>query len=68
MAKTRSHSPAIDEATKESDMLISTTNTIEGRTIVTYYGLVTGEAILGANVFRDLFAGVRDIGGGRSGA
>ena len=49
-------------------MLISTTNTIEGRTIVTYYGLVTGEAILGANVFRDLFAGVRDIVGGRSGA
>lgn len=68
MAKTHSHSPAIDEATKESDMLISTTNTIEGRTIVTYYGLVTGEAILGANVFRDLFAGVRDIVGGRSGA
>ena len=49
-------------------MLISTTNTIEGRTIVTYYGLVTGEAILGANVFRDLFAGIRDIVGGRSGA
>ena len=68
MAKTHSHSPAIDEATKESDLLISTTNTIEGRTIVTYYGLVTGEAILGANVFRDLFAGVRDIVGGRSGA
>ena len=49
-------------------MLISTTNMIEGRTIVTYYGLVTGEAILGANVFRDLFAGIRDIVGGRSGA
>ena len=68
MAKTHSHSPPIDEATKETDMLISTTNTIEGRTIVTYYGLVTGEAVLGANVFRDLFAGVRDIVGGRSGA
>lgn len=49
-------------------MLISTTNTLQGKTIVTYHGLVTGEAILGANVFRDLFAGIRDIVGGRSGA
>ena len=49
-------------------MLLSTTSVLEGRRIVTYHGLVTGEAILGANVFRDLFAGIRDIVGGRSAA
>ena len=49
-------------------MLLSTTPTIEGRRIREYKGVVTGEAILGANVFRDLFASVRDIVGGRSGA
>jgi uncharacterized protein YbjQ (UPF0145 family) len=49
-------------------MLITTTPNIEGRRIVRYYGVVTGEAILGANIFRDLFAGVRDIVGGRSAA
>jgi len=49
-------------------MLISTTPTIEGRKIVEYYGLVTGEAILGANIFKDLFASIRDIVGGRSAA
>ena len=49
-------------------MLVTTTNTIEGRRIVEYGGLVAGEAILGANLFRDLFASVRDIVGGRSGA
>jgi uncharacterized protein YbjQ (UPF0145 family) len=47
-------------------MLLTTTNTIDGKQIVKYHGLVTGEAILGANIFRDLFAGVRDIVGGRS--
>jgi len=47
-------------------VLLTTTPTIEGKTIATYHGLVSGEAILGANVFRDLFAGVRDIVGGRS--
>ena len=47
-------------------MLITTTPTIEGKQIVEYYGLVSGEAILGANVFKDVFAGVRDIvGAGR---
>lgn len=49
-------------------MLVTTTNTIEGRRITAYKGLVAGEAILGANLFRDLFASIRDIVGGRSGA
>jgi uncharacterized protein YbjQ (UPF0145 family) len=49
-------------------MLITTTNTVEGRTITAYHGLVSGEAILGANIFKDLFAGLRDIVGGRSAA
>ena len=49
-------------------MLITTTNMIEGARIVSYYGLVSGEAILGANIFKDLFAGIRDIVGGRSAA
>ncbi|MBY0374483.1 MAG: heavy metal-binding domain-containing protein [Bryobacteraceae bacterium] len=48
-------------------MLLSTTSTIEGRTIE-YLGLVSGEAILGANIFKDFFAGIRDIVGGRSAA
>ncbi len=49
-------------------MIVTTTPSVEGRRIVAYHGIVTGEAILGANVFRDLFAGIRDIVGGRSGA
>jgi uncharacterized protein YbjQ (UPF0145 family) len=49
-------------------MLVTTTNSIEGKKIVEYKGLVAGEAILGANLFRDLFASIRDIVGGRSGA
>ena len=49
-------------------MIVSTTPTLEGRPIAEYRGLVTGEAILGANIFKDLFAGIRDIVGGRSGA
>src|SRR6187549_1780751 len=49
-------------------MLVTTTNTVEGRKIVEYRGLVAGEAILGANLFRDLFASIRDIVGGRSGS
>ena len=47
-------------------MIITTTPTIEGRTIQEYKGIVTGEAILGANIFKDIFAGIRDIVGGRS--
>lgn len=49
-------------------MLVTTTNTIEGRPVRDYKGVVTGEAIMGAHVFRDLFAGIRDIVGGRSGS
>lgn len=49
-------------------MLTTTTPTIEGYEIIEYIGLVTGEAILGANIFKDLFAGIRDIVGGRSAA
>jgi uncharacterized protein YbjQ (UPF0145 family) len=47
-------------------MLILTTPNIDGKTITTYHGIVSGEAIMGANVFRDVFARVRDIVGGRS--
>lgn len=49
-------------------MLIVTTSVIEGMPVQRYLGLVTGEAILGANIFRDIFAGIRDIVGGRSAA
>ena len=49
-------------------MLVTTTNNIEGKKIVKYIGLVSGEAILGANIFKDFFAGIRDIVGGRSSA
>jgi uncharacterized protein YbjQ (UPF0145 family) len=49
-------------------MLVVTTHTIEGKEIEEYLGLVSGEAILGANIFRDFFAGIRDIVGGRSAA
>jgi uncharacterized protein YbjQ (UPF0145 family) len=49
-------------------MIISTTSTIEGKPAREYLGIVTGEVIVGANIFKDLFAGIRDIVGGRSGA
>ncbi|MBU1101401.1 MAG: heavy metal-binding domain-containing protein [Bacteroidetes bacterium] len=49
-------------------MLVTTTNNIEGRKITKYLGLVSGEAIMGANIFKDFFAGIRDIVGGRSAA
>ena len=48
------------------EMLMSTTSVVEGRPVNRYLGIVTGEAIIGANVFRDMFAAVRDIVGGRS--
>jgi uncharacterized protein YbjQ (UPF0145 family) len=47
---------------------LTTTPAVEGRPVAAYLGIVTGEAIMGANLFKDLFAGVRDIVGGRSGA
>ena len=47
-------------------MLMSTTAVIEGRPVSRYLGVVTGEAIIGANIFRDVFAAVRDVVGGRS--
>ena len=49
-------------------MIITTTPSIEGRPIRDYLGIVTGEVIVGANIFKDLFAGIRDIVGGRAGA
>lgn len=51
----------------ENNMIITTTNSIDGSTIQQYLGIVSGEAVMGANIFRDVFAGVRDIIGGRSG-
>ncbi len=49
-------------------MIITTTSSVEGRKITEYFGICTGETILGANVIRDMFAGVRDFVGGRSGS
>ncbi len=49
-------------------MIVTTTPNIEGYQIADYHGIVVGEAILGANIVRDLFAGITDILGGRSGA
>ncbi len=49
-------------------MLITTTPSIEGRPVADYLGVVVGEAILGANIFKDIFGAVRDIVGGRAGA
>jgi len=50
------------------NLILTTTPNIEGKKITRYFGLVTGEAIIGANIFRDIFAGIRDIVGGRSGS
>ena len=47
-------------------MIVTTTPSVEGKPIREYKGIVTGEAIVGANLFKDLFAGIRDIVGGRS--
>src|SRR3712207_4577790 len=49
-------------------MVVTTTPTVDGRPIARYLGIVSGEAILGANIVKDVFAGIRDIVGGRSGA
>src|SRR5690349_4232715 len=49
-----------------SAVIVTTTQGVEGRRITAYQGIVTGEAIMGANIFKDLYAGIRDIVGGRS--
>ncbi|KAF6549222.1 MULTISPECIES: heavy metal-binding domain-containing protein [Bacillus] len=49
-------------------MIVTTTNTIQGKEIIDYIDIVNGEAIMGANIVRDIFASVRDVVGGRSGA
>ena len=49
-------------------MILSTTNTIEGKPVNDYLGIVTGETIIGAKIFKDFFASIRDIVGGRSGS
>ena len=56
----------VRERSRNTKTLVTTTPTIEGRKITRYCGVVAGEAILGANVFKDLFAGIRDLVGGRS--
>ena len=49
-------------------MILTTTPTVEGRPVKTYMGIVTGEAIVGANIFKDIFASIRDVVGGRAAA
>lgn len=49
-------------------MIVTTTPNLEGKKIEEYYGIVVGEAVMGANVFKDIFASIRDIVGGRSGS
>ena len=50
------------------NLIVTTTDSVEGRRVTRYLGVVTGEAILGVNILRDFFAGIRDIVGGRSGS
>ena len=52
----------------DATMIVTTTPAIGNREVTRYLGIVSGEAILGANIFKDVFAGIRDIVGGRSGA
>ncbi len=54
--------------TADKNMIVTTTPSVEGKSITAYHGVVVGEAILGANVFRDIFASITDIVGGRSGS
>jgi len=49
-------------------MIITSTEAVEGRKIREYLGIVSGDAVMGTNIFRDMFAGIRDIVGGRSGS
>ena len=60
--------PAAPFAATPTTSTDTTTPTVEGRPVRAYHGIVTGETILGANIFRDVFAGIRDIVGGRSAA
>ncbi len=53
---------------QQQNILVTTTPSVEGYRVQQYMGVVTGEAILGANIFRDMFAGIRDIIGGRAGS
>lgn len=53
---------------EEGGMLVTTTDHVDGRKIARYLGVVSGDAVMGTNMFRDMFAGLRDIVGGRSGA
>lgn len=57
-----------DDGTPNGEMIVTTTNAIDGKPVRHYCGIVSGEVIVGANIFRDLFAGIRDIVGGRAGA
>ena len=49
-------------------LIVTTTPSVEGQTVENYLGIVSGEAVMGANIFKDMFAGIRDIVGGRAGA
>ncbi len=49
-------------------MITTTTDDVQGRTITAYLGIVSGDAVMGTNIFRDMFAGIRDLIGGRSGS
>lgn len=53
--------------TKRKRMIVTTTTSVEGQPVEAYLGIVSGEAVMGANMFKDMFAGIRDIVGGRSG-
>lgn len=68
MTDERSSGPWGSASRSGGGVIVSTTHSIEGSPVREYMGVVTGEAILGANIFRDVFAGIRDIVGGRSGA
>lgn len=60
--------PIIIFKRETSIMIVTTTDSVEGKRIVAYHGIVSGETIFGANIFKDFFAGIRDIVGGRSGS
>jgi len=49
-------------------MIVTTTDSVDGSNVAAYLGIVTGEAVVGANIFRDMFASIRDVVGGRSGS